>query len=293
MGGGGDCYCPVKHGRLCSAACTSSRCHLYVDGKNVVQTIVVSPQSPFALPQHCRGSQRWLSSTRKPIFHVLSAHSMGPLGSRCRQMANPCRRPSIASNANSSFIRRRQNRRRQTRLRERSGKLRVCSTRVRGGRAPTHGGCKQMAIFRARKRGETFSPAVSPFIRPDGLVSGRRVSGGRGKVERIAGWTSCHDDRVAPSVCWLMKSLLARLSNQMAEQRSQHEQERTRLQRQQSAEKDSLVQEHQREVGSLEEQVRATLQQHQQQSQERRKCDAQVGGLHSSTDTMTRHSPAD
>lgn len=105
---------------------------------------------------------------------------------------------------------------------------------------------------------------------------------GRGKVERIAGWTSCHDDRVALSVCWLMKSLFACLSNQMAEQRSQHEQERTRLQQQHSAEKDSLVQEHQREVDSLEKQVRATLQQHQQQSQEGRKCDAQVGGLHSS-----------
>ncbi|CAG11428.1 unnamed protein product [Tetraodon nigroviridis] len=63
--------------------------------------------------------------------------------------------------------------------------------------------------------------------------------------------------------------------NLMAEQRSQHEQERTRLQQQHSAEKDSLVQQHQREVDSLEKQVRATLQQHQQQSQEWRKCDAQ------------------
>lgn len=79
-----------------------------------------------------------------------------------------------------------------------------------------------------------------------------------------------------------MKSLFACLSNQMAEQRSQHEQERTRLQQQHSAEKDSLVQEHQREVAIVEEQVRATLQQHQQQSQEWRKCDAKVGGLHSS-----------
>lgn len=115
--------------------------------------------------------------------------------------------------------------------------------------------------------------------------SGRRfwVAGiGRGKVERIAGWTSCHDDRVAPSVRWLMKSLFGCLSNQMAELRSQHEQERTRLQQQHSAEKDSLVQEHQREVDILEKQVRATLQQHQEQSQEWRKCDAQVGGLHSS-----------
>lgn len=96
----------------------------------------------------------------------------------------------------------------------------------------------------------------------------------------MGGWTSCHDDRVALNVCWLMKSLFACLSNQMAEQRMQHEQERTRLQQQHSTEKDSLVQEHQREVSSLERQARAALQQHQQHTQEWRKRDAQVGGLH-------------
>lgn len=96
----------------------------------------------------------------------------------------------------------------------------------------------------------------------------------------IGGWTSCHDDGVALNVCWLMKSLFAYLSNQMAEQRLQQEQERTRLQQQHSAEKDSLVQEHQREAGSLERQARAALQQHQQHAQEWRKLDAQVGGLH-------------
>lgn len=137
--------------------------------------------------------------------------------------------------------------------------------------------------------GKLFFPAVFPFTslaglgRLDGLGEGSGLrEQGRGKVERIAGWTSCHDDRVAPSVRWLMKSLFACLSNQMAELRSQHEQERTRLQQQHSAEKDSLVQEHQREVDILEKQARATLQQHQGQSQEWRKCDAQVGGLQSS-----------
>lgn len=103
---------------------------------------------------------------------------------------------------------------------------------------------------------------------------------GRRKDGWIDGWTSCHDDRVALSVCWLMKSPFACLSNQMAEQRKQHEQERTRLQQQHSTEKDSLVQEHQREVGSLERQARAALQQHQQHTQEWRKRNAQVGGLH-------------
>uniref|UniRef100_A0A3Q3WM44 DUF4485 domain-containing protein n=1 Tax=Mola mola TaxID=94237 RepID=A0A3Q3WM44_MOLML len=52
-------------------------------------------------------------------------------------------------------------------------------------------------------------------------------------------------------------------------------QERTRLQQQHSAEKDSLVQERQREVSSVERQARATLQQHQQHTQEWRKRDAQ------------------
>lgn len=76
----------------------------------------------------------------------------------------------------------------------------------------------------------------------------------------------------------------------MAEQRMQHEQERTRLQQQHSAEKDSLVQERQREVSSLERQARATLQQHQQHTQEWRKRDAQVGGLHWSM-FVHRHMP--
>uniref|UniRef100_A0A8C7XMG2 Centrosomal protein 112 n=1 Tax=Oryzias sinensis TaxID=183150 RepID=A0A8C7XMG2_9TELE len=63
---------------------------------------------------------------------------------------------------------------------------------------------------------------------------------------------------------------------QMAEQRSQHEQERTRLQQQHKAEKDTMVQEHQREVSGVESQARAALQQHQQHSQEWRKRDAQT-----------------
>uniref|UniRef100_A0A7N6AN79 DUF4485 domain-containing protein n=1 Tax=Anabas testudineus TaxID=64144 RepID=A0A7N6AN79_ANATE len=51
---------------------------------------------------------------------------------------------------------------------------------------------------------------------------------------------------------------------------------RTRLQQQHSTEKDSLVQEHQREVSSLERQARAALQQHQKHTQEWRKRDAQM-----------------
>lgn len=82
----------------------------------------------------------------------------------------------------------------------------------------------------------------------------------------------------------------------MAELRMQHEQERTRLQQQHIAEKDSMVQERQREVSSLERQARAALEQHQQLTQEWRKRDAQVGGLHWSTFAytlmVTCHAPA-
>ncbi|XP_035852866.1 centrosomal protein of 112 kDa isoform X5 [Sander lucioperca] len=73
-----------------------------------------------------------------------------------------------------------------------------------------------------------------------------------------------------------LDALRQKYEQQMAEQRMQYEQERTRQQQQHSAEKDSLVQERQWEVSSLERQARATLQQHQQHTQEWRKRDAQT-----------------
>ncbi|KAM9780584.1 LOW QUALITY PROTEIN: centrosomal protein of 112 kDa [Neosynchiropus ocellatus] len=63
---------------------------------------------------------------------------------------------------------------------------------------------------------------------------------------------------------------------QMAEQRMQYEQARTRQQEQHCAEKDSLVQERQREVSTLEKEARATLLQHQERTQELKKRDAQT-----------------
>ncbi|XP_068193878.1 centrosomal protein of 112 kDa isoform X2 [Antennarius striatus] len=72
-----------------------------------------------------------------------------------------------------------------------------------------------------------------------------------------------------------LDELRQKYEQQMAEQRIQHEQERTWQLQQHSAEKDSLVQERQREVNSLEKQARATLQQHQQHTQEWRKRDGQ------------------
>ncbi|XP_072299473.1 centrosomal protein of 112 kDa [Eucyclogobius newberryi] len=73
-----------------------------------------------------------------------------------------------------------------------------------------------------------------------------------------------------------LDSLRNKYEQQMAELCMQHELERTRLQQAHIAEKDSMVQERQLEVGSLERQARATLQQHQQLTQEWRKRDAQM-----------------
>lgn len=76
----------------------------------------------------------------------------------------------------------------------------------------------------------------------------------------------------------LMKSR-SLLSNQIMELKLQHEQERTHLLQQHNTEKDSLVQDHQREIASLEKQARSAMAQHQAQTQEWRKRDAQVCGL--------------
>lgn len=89
---------------------------------------------------------------------------------------------------------------------------------------------------------------------------------------------SCHDDRDVP----LMKSCFL-LSNQIVEQKLQHEQERTHLLQMHNAEKDSLVQDHQQEICNLEKQTRAAMIQQQSQTQELRKRDAQVGSLFLST----------
>ncbi|XP_052411266.1 centrosomal protein of 112 kDa-like [Carassius gibelio] len=66
------------------------------------------------------------------------------------------------------------------------------------------------------------------------------------------------------------------LSNHIVELKLQHEQERTHLLQTHNAEKDSLVQDHQREIDSLDKQARATMVQHQTQTQEWRKRNAQT-----------------
>uniref|UniRef100_A0A8C6TNA8 Centrosomal protein 112 n=1 Tax=Neogobius melanostomus TaxID=47308 RepID=A0A8C6TNA8_9GOBI len=80
----------------------------------------------------------------------------------------------------------------------------------------------------------------------------------------------------AKEFSYQLDSLRQKYEQQMTELRMQHEQERTRLQQAHIAEKDSMVQERQREASSMERQARATLQQHQQLTQEWRKRDAQV-----------------
>lgn len=216
-------------------------------------------------------------------------------------MANPYQLACIAQ-TRSSFICRSQNKARGTDLKKEEWDVEGQSVQLAGeaGGRGERARCKHITSCRPLTTwgsGKTFlaffppSPHFPTNFTKFGLAHARGFLGagrgfdgiGRRKDGWIGGWTSCHDDRVALSVCWLMKSLFACLSNQMAEQRMQHEQERTRLQQQHSAEKDSLVQEHQREVSSLERQARAALQQHQQHTQEWRKRDAQVGGLHWST----------
>uniref|UniRef100_A0AAZ3SNS0 Centrosomal protein 112 n=1 Tax=Oncorhynchus tshawytscha TaxID=74940 RepID=A0AAZ3SNS0_ONCTS len=63
---------------------------------------------------------------------------------------------------------------------------------------------------------------------------------------------------------------------QKYEQQVRQEQERMRLQQHYSTERDNLVQQRQREVGTMEREARAALHQHQHQTQEWRQHDAQV-----------------
>nr|XP_043907278.1 centrosomal protein of 112 kDa isoform X1 [Solea senegalensis]XP_043907279.1 centrosomal protein of 112 kDa isoform X2 [Solea senegalensis] len=97
-----------------------------------------------------------------------------------------------------------------------------------------------------------------------------------GKVEEDLIRSKSLREKQAKEFSEQLDALRQKYEQQMAEQRMQHEQERTRLQQQHIAEKDSLVQEQQREVESVERQARATLQQHQQHTQEWRKHNAQT-----------------
>ncbi|KAK3520436.1 hypothetical protein QTP70_024189, partial [Hemibagrus guttatus] len=73
-----------------------------------------------------------------------------------------------------------------------------------------------------------------------------------------------------------LEELQQKYEQQIMELKLQHEQERTHLLQQHNTEKDSLVQDHQREIASLEKQARSAMAQHQAQTQEWRKRDAQT-----------------
>ena len=69
---------------------------------------------------------------------------------------------------------------------------------------------------------------------------------------------------------------LSSLSNQIVELKLEHEQEKTHLLQQHNAEKESLVRDHEREVGNLENKLRAANMEHENQIQEFKKRDSQV-----------------
>ncbi|KAJ7989697.1 hypothetical protein DPEC_G00307220, partial [Dallia pectoralis] len=77
-----------------------------------------------------------------------------------------------------------------------------------------------------------------------------------------------------------LEELKGRYEEQMCEQRAGQERERARLQQQHNVERETLVQQHQREVGAMETEARAALHQHQLQTQEWRQRDTQtISGL--------------
>ncbi|XP_076842986.1 centrosomal protein of 112 kDa isoform X2 [Brachyhypopomus gauderio] len=73
-----------------------------------------------------------------------------------------------------------------------------------------------------------------------------------------------------------LEELQQRYEQQIVELKLQHEQERSHLFQQHNGEKDSLVQDHQREISALQQQTRSAILQHQAQTQEWRKRDAQT-----------------
>ncbi|KAJ8404264.1 hypothetical protein AAFF_G00340370 [Aldrovandia affinis] len=82
-------------------------------------------------------------------------------------------------------------------------------------------------------------------------------------------------EKQAKEFSWQLEELKQRYEQKIVELKMQHEQERTHLFHQHNAEKSSLVQEHQLEIQSLEKQSMAVMVQHESQTQEWRKRDAQ------------------
>ncbi|XP_030317529.1 centrosomal protein of 112 kDa [Calypte anna] len=75
---------------------------------------------------------------------------------------------------------------------------------------------------------------------------------------------------------WQLEELKQRYEQQIVELKLEHEQEKTHLFQQHNAEKDALVRDHGREIEKREKLLRAAMAQHESQTQESRKRDAQV-----------------
>ncbi|KAM9471969.1 centrosomal protein of 112 kDa isoform 2-T4 [Salvelinus alpinus] len=96
------------------------------------------------------------------------------------------------------------------------------------------------------------------------------------KVEEDLTRSKSLREKQAKEFSYQVEELKQKYEQQMCEQRAGQEQERMRLQQHYSTERDNLVQQRQREVGTMEREARAALHQHQQQTQEGRQRDAQV-----------------
>ncbi|XP_070245031.1 centrosomal protein of 112 kDa isoform X6 [Bos mutus] len=75
---------------------------------------------------------------------------------------------------------------------------------------------------------------------------------------------------------WQLDDVKQRYEQQIVELKLEHEQEKTHLLQQHKAEKESLVRDHEREVGNLENKLRAANMEHENQIQEFKKRDSQV-----------------
>ncbi|XP_064843123.1 centrosomal protein of 112 kDa [Oncorhynchus masou masou] len=96
------------------------------------------------------------------------------------------------------------------------------------------------------------------------------------KVEEDLTRSKSLREKQAKEFSYQVEELKQKYEQQMCEQRAGQEQERMRLQQHYSTERDNLVQQRQREVGTMEREARAALHQHQHQTQEWRQHDAQV-----------------
>ncbi|XP_009900970.2 centrosomal protein of 112 kDa [Dryobates pubescens] len=96
------------------------------------------------------------------------------------------------------------------------------------------------------------------------------------KVEADLSRSKSLREKQSKEFSWQLEELKQRCEQQIVELKLEHEQEKTHLFQQHNAEKDSLVRDHEREMEKREKQLRAAMAEHETQTQECRKRDAQV-----------------